>query len=44
MEDSKSNVSSLNLVTKTVPLIGLIVGIPALIIGIALQVMRRRSA
>lgn len=43
-EDAKSNSSSLNLVTRTVPLIGWIVGIPALIIGIALQVMRRRSA
>jgi hypothetical protein len=31
-------------VTKTVPLIGWIVGIPALLIGIALQLMRRRSA
>ena len=43
-EDAKSNSSSLNLVTKTVPLIGWIVGIPALLIGIALQLMRRRSA
>ena len=43
-EDAKSNSSSLNLVTNTVPLIGWIVGIPALIIGIALQLMRRRSA
>ena len=43
-DDAKSNSSSLNLVTETVPLIGWIVGIPALIIGIALQVMRRRSA
>ena len=42
--DSKSNASSLNLVTNTVPLIGWIVGIPALLIGIALQLMRRRSA
>jgi hypothetical protein len=43
-DDAKSNSSSLNLVTKTVPLIGWIVGIPALLIGIALQLMRRRSA
>ena len=43
-EDAKSNASSLDLVTNTVPLVGLIVGIPALLIGIALQVMRRRSA
>ena len=43
-DDSKSNASSLDLVTNTVPLIGFIVGIPALLIGIALQLMRRRSA
>lgn len=43
-ETSKSNASSLNLVTNTVPLVGFIVGIPALLIGIALQLMRRRSA
>lgn len=43
-EDAKSNASSLNLVTSTVPLIGWIVGIPALLVGIALQIMRRRSA
>lgn len=43
-EEAGSNASSLKLVTGTVPLIGWIVGIPALLIGIALQVMRRRSA
>ncbi|MBS2938210.1 DUF3068 domain-containing protein [Nocardioides sp. J2M5] len=43
-DDAKSNSSALDLVTKTVPLIGWIVGIPALLIGIALQLMRRRSA
>ncbi|UFN44863.1 DUF3068 domain-containing protein [Nocardioides okcheonensis] len=43
-DDAKSNASALDLVTKTVPLIGWIVGIPALLIGIALQLMRRRSA
>jgi len=43
-KDSKSNASSLNLIKGTVPLIGWIVGIPALLIGIALQLMRRRSA
>ena len=43
-ETSKDDASSLNLVTGTVPLIGWIVGIPALLIGIALQLMRRRSA
>lgn len=43
-EDSKKNADSLKLVTGTVPLIGWIVGIPALLVGIALQLMRRRSA
>jgi hypothetical protein len=43
-ESSKSNASSLDLVTNTVPLIGWIVGIPALLIGIALQVRRRSTA
>jgi hypothetical protein len=43
-ESSKSNASSLDLVTNTVPLIGWIVGIPALLIGIALQVRRRGTA
>jgi hypothetical protein len=42
-ETSKSNASSLNLVTNTVPLIGWIVGIPALLVGIVLQ-LRPRSA
>lgn len=41
---AKSNSSSLNLIRNTVPLIGWVVGIPALLVGIALQVMRRRSA
>lgn len=43
-ETSKSNADSLDLVTNTVPLIGYIVGIPALLIGIALQVRRRSTA
>lgn len=43
-DDAKSNAGALDLVTKTVPLVGWIVGIPALLIGIALQLMRRRSA
>lgn len=42
--DSKTNASSLNLIKNTVPLIGWIIGIPALLIGIALFLMRRRSA
>jgi hypothetical protein len=44
VEDAKSNSSALNLVTETVPLIGWIVGIPALLVGVALQLMRRRSS
>ncbi len=43
-ETSRSNAGSLDLVTGTVPLIGWILGIPALLIGIALQLMRPRSA
>jgi hypothetical protein len=45
VEDSKSNVSSLKLVTGIVPIVGLAVGIPALIIGLILLVIahRRRS-
>jgi hypothetical protein len=43
-DESGSNASSLKLISGTVPLIGWIVGIPALLIGIALQLMRRRSA
>ncbi|WP_245734727.1 porin PorA family protein [Nocardioides exalbidus] len=43
-DDAASNSSKLDLVTGTVPLVGWIVGIPALLIGIALQLMRRRSA
>lgn len=43
-EEAGSNASSLNLIKSTVPLVGYLVGIPALLIGIALQLMRRRSA
>jgi hypothetical protein len=43
-EEAGDNASSLDLVTGTVPLVGYIVGIPALLIGIALQLARRRSA
>lgn len=43
-KESGDNASSLKLIKDTVPLIGYIVGIPALLIGIALQLMRRRSA
>lgn len=42
-DDAGGNASSLKLVTSTVPLIGWIVGVPALLIGIALQLVRRRS-
>lgn len=43
-EEAGSNASSLKLVKDTVPLVGYLVGIPALLIGIALTLMRRRSA
>lgn len=43
-DEAGSNASSLDLVTGTVPLVGYLVGIPALLIGIALQLVRRRSA
>jgi len=42
--DADSNAGSLNLIGNTVPLIGFLVGIPALLIGLALQVMSRRRA
>lgn len=41
--ESKDNVSGLNLITKTVPLVGLVVGIPALLIGLALLLLSRRE-
>lgn len=46
VEDAKSNGSSLNIVTSVVPIIGLAVGIPALIIGLVLSVVayRRKGA
>lgn len=43
-KESGDNAASLKLIKDTVPLIGYIIGIPALLIGIALQLMRRRSA
>ena len=42
MRSADSSAGSLNLISNTVPLIGFIVGIPALLIGIALQLMQRR--
>ena len=42
VEDAKSNSFLLKLATKTVPLIGFIVGIPMAIAGVALLVMARR--
>lgn len=42
-EDAKSNRDSLNLVTKTAPLIGYAAGIPLLLAGIALMVLNRRK-
>lgn len=43
VDDAEANASKLNLVTKTVPLIGFVVGIPMALIGIALLVMTRRN-
>lgn len=43
VDDAEANASKLNLVTKTVPLIGFVVGIPMALIGIALLVMARRN-
>ena len=43
-EVSGDNASKLKLVKSTVPLVGYLVGIPALLIGIGLQLLRRRSA
>lgn len=43
VEDGKTNKSQLLLVTHTVPLVGYLVGIPALLIGIALLVLGRRN-
>ena len=43
-DEAGDNASSLELVSSTVPLVGWVVGIPALLIGIALQLIRRRSA
>jgi hypothetical protein len=42
VEESKSNVSSLNLVTRTVPIIGYAVGIPAILIGLVLLALAHR--
>ena len=44
VDDAQANASKLNLVTKTVPLIGFAAGIPMAIIGIVLLVMGRRRA
>ncbi|MCW2736531.1 DUF3068 domain-containing protein [Nocardioides sp.] len=46
VEESKSNASSLELVTGTVPIIGYAVGIPALLVGLGLLLLahRRRSS
>ena len=42
VEDADASAGSLKLIGNTVPLIGFIVGIPALLIGLALQLMSRR--
>ena len=43
VEDISSDRDRLNLVTKTVPLIGYAVGLPLLVLGVALLVLRRRD-
>lgn len=43
VEESKDNVDQLNLVGSTLPLIGFLVGIPALLIGLALVLAQRRK-
>ena len=42
-EDAKSNKSSLDLLTHTVPIIGFVGGIVLILLGVALVVMSRRS-
>ncbi len=44
VEEAKDNGSKLALITTTVPLIGYIVGIPALLVGIALLLLGRNRA
>ncbi|GAA5152976.1 DUF3068 domain-containing protein [Nocardioides marinquilinus] len=43
VDEAKSNVSKLNLVRKTVPIIGYVVGIPLLLVGVALSLLARRE-
>lgn len=43
-EDTEANVSSLNLIRSTVPLIGFLAGIPLLIIGVVLSLRGRNEA
>ncbi len=43
VDDASSNASSLNLVRNTIPLVGFIVGIPALIIGVLLTLRRKQE-
>lgn len=43
-EDAEANISKLNLVTNTIPLIGLIVGIPMLLAGLVLAFLARHSS
>jgi hypothetical protein len=42
-DDAKSNRDSLNLATRTVPLVGYALGIPLLMVGIALMLLSRRK-
>lgn len=42
VDDAKSNTTKLNLLTETIPLIGYIVGIPLLLIGLAMIFLTKR--
>ncbi|GAB6984331.1 hypothetical protein JCM10369A_08550 [Nocardioides pyridinolyticus] len=42
VDDTRDNLSTLGLIEDTVPLVGYVVGIPALVIGVLLLVRERR--
>ena len=44
MADTQETVDSLNLIRKTVPLVGLGAGIPLALLGLALTVLGRRKS
>ena len=43
VDDTKDNLSTLELIEDTVPLVGFVVGIPAIVIGVLLLVLDRRK-